>query len=54
MTFGDLAACVDTEPARLARDNPALAQAVIDGAARVPAGYVARVPPTVAPTLAVR
>ena len=54
LSFSELAACVDAEPAALARDNPALAQAVIDGAARVPAGYVARVPPTVAPTLAVR
>lgn len=54
LAFNELAACVETEPAALARDNPALAQAVLDGTERVPAGYVARVPPTVAPALAVR
>lgn len=54
LSFTELAACVDAEPATLARDNPALAQAVVDGAAPVPAGYVARVPPAVAPALAVR
>ena len=54
VSFADLAACVETDPTTLARDNPALAQAVLEGAAAVPAGYVARVPPAVAPALAVR
>ncbi len=54
LSYADLAACVETDKAELARDNPALAQAVLDGTAPVPEGYVARVPPAVAPALAVR
>lgn len=54
MTLTELAACVEADAAAVARDNPALAAAVVEGKAAIPAGYVARVPSRDAPTLAVR
>ena len=54
MPFALLAACVEAEPAALARDNPALAAAVLEGQEPIPEGYVARVPSAKAPALAVR
>jgi membrane-bound lytic murein transglycosylase D len=52
ISFGDLASCVEATPAALALANPALAEAVIEGRKRVPAGYVAHVPGTVVQTAA--
>lgn len=54
LSFAELAACVEVESAALARDNPALAAAVIEGKEPIPAGYVARVPAVSTPALAVR
>jgi membrane-bound lytic murein transglycosylase D len=49
LTFAELASCVESPKDALAKANPALAAAVIEGATMVPAGYVAHVPsPTVA------
>lgn len=54
LPFVELAACVETDVAALARDNPALAAAVVEGKEPIPEGYVARVPSTKGPALAVR
>lgn len=49
LSFAELASCVESPKDALAKANPALAAAVIDGSTMVPAGYVAHVPsPTVA------
>lgn len=49
LSFAELASCVESPQDALAKANPALAAAVIDGTVPVPAGYIAHVP---SPTMA--